>query len=436
MQSSKNINEKFISLEMYSWAKELFPISRSITGEGVRETLNYIKKLIPNLNIQEIKSGQKIFDWKVPSEWKINAAYIQDVETGEKVIDIKNSNLHILGYSKKIDEILSIEDIKRHLYTLPESPTAIPYVTSYYEARWGFCLSELQRELLIKPFYKVYIDSEFIDYGSMTFADLIIPGESKSEILLSSYICHPSMANNELSGPVLLTALARYLMGIENRKYSYRIIFVPETIGSIAYISKNLRSLKKNVIAGFVLTCVGDDRAYSYLKSKYGNSLSDSIALRVLRDENINFTLYDYLQRGSDERQYGSPNVNLPIGSVMRSKYGTYPEYHSSLDNMELISAKGLEGSYSLYTKIIDYLEKCKLPVAATYCEPQMGRRNLYPTLGVPKHSNDTKSMMDVLAYCDGCNDLHMIANYTQLDVSIVNNIIDVLYLHKLVKFK
>lgn len=301
---------------MYQLLKELFPICRSITGEGVRETLRIIQKHIP-IKIHGIPSGTKVFDWEVPKEWNIKDAYIMD-EEGNKIVDFKKNNLHVVGYSIPVDKTVNLEELESHLYSIEDQPEAIPYITSYYKERWGFCISHNQRKKLKDGNYRVYIDSSLKD-GYLNYAELIIPGRTSKEIFLSTYICHPSMANNELSGPVLLTYLAKWIMS-EPRKFSYRLVFIPETIGSITYLSQNYKEMKENIIAGYNLTCVGDNRAYSFMPSRYGNTYADKVALNVLRYSQPDFIQYSYLQRGSDERQYCSPGIDLPVASIMRTK--------------------------------------------------------------------------------------------------------------------
>ena len=281
---------------------------------------------------------------------------------------------------------------------------------SYYNRKWGFCISESERKKLKKGRYKVVIKSE-LKKGVINYGDLIIPGKSKKEIMFSTYICHPSMANNELSGPVLATYLAKYVKNMDNY-YTYRFVFAPETIGSLIYLSKNLNHLKEKVIAGFILTCVGDERNYSYLASRYGNTLADKIALNILENEIKEFKKYSYLIRGSDERQYCAPGIDLPICSVMRTKYAQYSEYHTSLDNFDVVTAKGLEGAYNLYIKMIEVLEnnfKYKVTVLG---EPQLGKRGLYPTECTPTTDYSLAFLYrNFLAYADGNNDLIDIAN-------------------------
>ncbi len=402
-----------IGKEMYRLIEHLFPICRSISGNGVRETLQIIQNHIP-ITIHEISTGTKVFDWVVPKEWNVVDAYIMD-ETGNKIIDFKENNLHLVGYSTPINQTLTLSQLQEHLYSLPEQPEAIPYVTSYYKERWGFCISQKQRDNLKEGNYKVFIDSELKD-GSLTYGELIIPGRSKKEIFISTYVCHPSMANNELSGPVLSTFLAKWIMS-KPRRYSYRIIFIPETIGSIIYLSKNLESLKENVIAGFNITCVGDNGPYSYLPTRNGNTYSDKIALNILSFDHPDFIKYTYLDRGSDERQYNSPGVDLPICTIMRSKYGTYPEYHTSLDNLDIVSAEGLIGSLNIFKKCLNTIEENKKYKIKCLGEPQLGKRGLYPTIGTKTSSLKVKDIMNFISYADGEHDLIDISNIIDVPV-------------------
>jgi len=402
-----------IGKEMYRLIEHLFPICRSISGNGVRETLQIIQNHIP-ITIHEISTGTKVFDWVVPKEWNVVDAYIMD-ETGNKIIDFKENNLHLVGYSTPINRTLTLSQLQEHLYSLPEQPEAIPYVTSYYKERWGFCISQKQRDNLKEGNYKVFIDSELKD-GSLTYGELIIPGRSKKEIFISTYVCHPSMANNELSGPVLSTFLAKWIMS-KPRRYSYRIIFIPETIGSIIYLSKNLESLKENVIAGFNITCVGDNGPYSYLPTRNGNTYSDKIALNILSFDHPDFIKYTYLDRGSDERQYNSPGVDLPICTIMRSKYGTYPEYHTSLDNLDIVSAEGLIGSLNIFKKCLNTIEENKKYKIKCLGEPQLGKRGLYPTIGTKTSSLKVKDIMNFISYADGEHDLIDISNIIDVPV-------------------
>jgi len=384
---------------MYALARRLFPICRSITGNGVRETFSILRESLPDLTLHSVPTGTKAFDWTVPKEWNIRDAYIIDPR-GRKIADFKESNLHVMGYSTPVNKKLSLEELQAHLYSLPDQPDAVPYITSYYKERWGFCITENQRKKLEPGEYQAVIDSELAD-GHLVYGELILPGESKQEVFLSTYICHPSMGNNELSGPCVATQLAQWLAS-EDRKYSYRIAFVPETIGSIVYLSRNLDQLQNNVIAGFNITCVGDERAYSYLPSRQENSLADQASLHVLSHLQPDFQRYSFLDRGSDERQYCSPGIDLPVASIMRSKYGTYPEYHTSLDNLDLISAAGLNGAYEVIRAAIECIEANELFRTSVKCEPQLGKRGLYPTVSTKETAAIVGNMMNLIAYADG----------------------------------
>ena len=404
-------NSNFLGSQMYEWATDLFPVCRSITGNGIRETLAYLQNILPDLSIHEVPSGYQAFDWIVPDEWNIKDAFVVD-EDGNKIIDFKNHNLHVLGYSEPVEKSMDYEELDRHLYSLPEQPDAIPYITSYYKRRWGFCLTENQRNQLRQNSEKKYFVkiNSTLEPGSLAYGELIIEGKTKNEILLSTYICHPSMANNELSGPVVTTALAQWITGLKNRYFTYRILFIPETIGSIVYLSKHWQYLKQHTKAGFVITCVGDERNYSYIASRFANTLADKVALHILKNKIGDYKYYSFLERGSDERQYCSPGIDLPVCSLCRSKYGEYPEYHTSLDDLSLISPQGLEDSYQLFKECLLLLENNKKYKSIVLCEPQLGKRGLYPTLSTKESGLKVKNMMNLIAYADGEHDLIDIA--------------------------
>jgi aminopeptidase-like protein len=412
---------------MYKNAEDLFPICRSLTGDGVRQTLTYVQNNLSGFKIRSVKSGTKAFDWTVPEEWNIRDAFIAD-DAGNKIIDFKNSNLHVVGYSEPVDKWIDLANLNDHLFSLPSQPNAIPYVTSYYKRNWGFCLTHTQRESLKNGKYRVYIDSSLTP-GTLNYGELILDGETDEEILLSTYICHPSLANNELSGPVVTMALAKWLMTLKSHRYTYRIIFVPETIGSIAYLSKHAKKMCKKTIAGFVVSCVGDDRTYSYMPSRYGKTLADKVVRHVLKHHAPDYKSYSYLERGSDERQYCSPGIDLPVASLMRSKYGCYPEYHTSLDDLSMISPSGLGGAYEALKKCLSALEKNLTWQATVLCEPQLSKRGLYRSTSI-KQELESKSMIikHFLAYADGSNDLIDIANLTNLPVEDFFEVTEVLH--------
>lgn len=415
---------------MYELASQMFPICRSITGNGFRKSLKMLQEVIPDIQIFEVPSGTQVFDWTVPNEWNIKDAYIETLD-GKKIIDFKKNNLHILGYSMPKDEFITKEELLEHVYTQPDQPDWIPYVTSYYKERWGFCMSENQKKDLTEDKYHVVINST-LEPGSLTYGELIIPGDSDEEILFSTYLCHPSMANNEISGPVLQTELIKYVKSFKKRRYTYRFVFVPETIGSITYCSKNTDVLKANVKAGFVLSCVGDERTYSVISSPYANTLSDRVLDVVLRYYYPEYKKYSFLYRGSDERQYCSPGMNLPVCGVCRSKYGEYPEYHTSADNMDLISPEGLQGSYDLLVKVIKALEYNYMYKVSCKGEPQLGKRGLYPTISHKGEYFKVEALLNFLAYANGNKDLIDISNIIHQPIDVLIPIIDNLLKYKL----
>lgn len=425
---------QYVGERMYQLASRLFPICRSITGNGFRESLNILREFVPEINVIEVPSGTRVFDWVVPKEWNIRGGGINRLN-GEKVIDFEDTNLHIMGYSLPINGIITRDELISHIYTQPEQPDLIPYVTSFYKERWGFCMSENQKKKLTDEKYRVRIDSDFKD-GSLTYGELIVPGKTKDEILITSYLCHPSMANNELSGPVVLVELMKYVQRLTSRRYTYRFVINPETIGSITYLSKNLCMLQNNVKAGFVLSCVGDDRTYSYIESKYADTLADRVLQNVLHFHYPEYKRYSFLKRGSDERQYNSAGVNLPVVGFCRSKYEEYPEYHTSADNLDLISPEGLQGSYDVMTKVIDTLENNYNYFMTCKGEPQLGKRGLYPTVSQKGTYNTVKAMTHFISYADGRNDLVDISNIIGISTTELITIKDKLFDNNLLVIK
>ncbi len=438
---------KVLGDSMYKLADRLFPICRSITGAGVRETFDILKEYIPDLQLHEVPTGTKVMDWTVPKEWKIEEAYIED-EKGRRIIDFKDNNLHVLGYSTPVDEWMTFDELEPHIYTLKDQPDLMPYVTSYYKERWGFSMSQVMKDGLDRDVkYHAVIKSELFD-GSLTYGELIIPGVLEKEVFLSTYICHPSMANNECSGPSVMTHLISYIKSLRNRKYTYRIVFVPETIGAITYLSKNLDRMKKKVVAGFNLTCVGDNRTYSIVHSRYGNTLADKVLTDVLKDHYPDFDDYSYLKRGSDERQYQAPGVDLPLVCFCRSKYHVYPEYHTSGDNMSIVSPEGFYGAFTVMRKCIDKIEDMNeymirreagntresgdvsndssrpLYRVTCLCEPQLGKRGLVPTMSSKETYQETLAMKDVLAYADGTNTPEELADIIEQPQEVVEKVV------------
>jgi aminopeptidase-like protein len=422
-----------IGKKIYNLCKIIFPYNRSLMGNGNRITLNILKKYYSKLKIKEVPSGTKVFDWVIPKEWNVKEAWIKGPDN-KKFADFSKNNLHLVGYSKKINKKISLKNLEKKLYYLKKQPRAIPYVTSYYKEDWGFCISYKMRKKLRHGQYTINIDSQ-LKKGNLTYGEILIPGKIKKEIFLSTYICHPSMANNELSGISVTIFLVKWLAS-QRRKFSYRIVFLPETIGSITYLKKNLKIMKKNIIAGFNVSCVGDNRSYSYLPSRQGCSIADKVALHVLKWTDKNFKKYSWLDRGSDERQYCSPKIDLPIASIMRTKYGEYPEYHTSLDNLNgVVSPKGLEGGYNVLKKAIEALENNSTPITNFYCEPYMSKRNLYPKLSKKESTkNKTKIMLDFISYSDGKNTLLDIAEKCNLPIWDLYPLVNELKNKKIIK--
>jgi len=430
-QLLKNLDVSELGQEMYELIKKLYPICRSITGNGVRETLNIISDYIL-LEIHEIPTGTKVFDWTVPKEWNIKDAYIKNSK-GEKIVDFKKSNLHILNYSVPVHKKMSLEELKKHLFTLPDYPDWIPYLTSYYKENWGFCLTHRQYEELEDDIYEVVIDSTLED-GHLTYGELCLKGKNEDENLFSCYVCHPSLCNDNLSGPVLLSSLAKLLSGIDT-KYSYRFLFIPETIGAITWLSLNEDKVSK-IKQGLVVTCVGDSGKSTYKKSRDGNAIIDKVVEKVLIDSGDEYEIIEFFPSGSDERQFCSPGFNLPVGSLMRTPYGRYPEYHTSADNLDFVGPEYLADSFAKYLKVIYILENNN-----TYfnlnpkCEPQLGRRGLYRMIGSQKSGGINElAMFWVLNLSDDTNSLLDISIRSGLSFKQIKDAADALFNKGLLK--
>lgn len=420
-----------IGKSMHVFASSIYHLPRSLTGNGVRQTLTAIKKILPDLQCYEVPSGSRVFDWTVPDEWNLLKATLRDLN-GNIIINSDDSFLHVLGYSEPFSGRVSLSELVSHLYFRADLPHAIPYVTSYYEKRWGMCLSYDQFASLQDQYYDVDISVDKCP-GSLTLADLVLTGTSEREILFSTYICHPDMANNELSGPTVATFLASILSKCPSLKYTYRFVFCPETIGSLCYIYEKQKILKSQVDAGFVLTCIGDDGPPSVLTTINSDTLPDRAACLAARSfPQSNF--YDWSQRGSDERQYCSPLLNLPVVDIMKSKYGEYPEYHTSLDDMSFVTPNGLSEGLDFCLRIVSILESNCIPKATIIGEPMLSKRDLYPSLSTHNSHFDSKILLDVFHLCDGNRDLIEIASRLSNSFDSVIAAIDILKRHRLIE--
>ena len=401
------INTNQIGREMYYLITELYPICRSITGNGVRETLNILKRYIP-LEIHEVPSGTKVFDWTVPKEWNIRDAYIKNSK-GKKIVDFKNSNLHVLNYSLPVQMKITLSELKEHIYTLPEYPNWIPYRTSYYQENWGFCLSHNQFKKLKEGKYEVFIDSS-LEVGHLTYGEYLISGERPEEVLISCHICHPSLCNDNLSGISVVTFLAKALASVSPR-YSYRFLFIPGTIGSITWLALN-EPVVPRIKHGLVAACLGDSGKFTYKKSRQGDADIDRAVINVLRDTGHDYEIYDFIPFGYDERQYCSPGFNLAVGCLMRTPHGRYPQYHTSADNIDFVQSQYLAESLSVYLSVMNVLEQNRKYINQNpKCEPQLGKRGLYQSIG-GQHDKKLRelAMLWVLNLSDG--------NHTLLDIS------------------
>lgn len=420
-----------IGQEIYDLVKKLFPINRSITGDGVRETLSIIKDIIP-IEIHEVESGKQVYDWTIPDEWNVKEAYIED-SFGRKVIDIKDHNLHLMSYSEPVNRYIDLDELQDHLYSIPEQPNAIPYRTSYYKRRWGFCIEHDKRAKLKQDIYHVVIDSEFKKDGSMTHADLVLRGKSDDEVFISTYTCHPSMANNELSGPCLATYLAKWLMG-QDHYYTYRFVFIPETIGALLYMDRWYWYLKDNVIAGINISCVGDSGKFSYIPTRYGDTISDKAAKNILDGMGEDYTEYSFLDRGSNEKILCAPGFDLPIVNITRSKFNTFTEYHTSLDNLDFVTPEAFQESFDMYCKFIIAVDKNALYTPNFYGEPCLGKRGLYEQTDSNTLPERTQAIKDFLAYVDGSNDLLDISNIIGVSIDKIIEVAELLSKHDIIR--
>jgi len=418
-------------LWMYRFMEELYPICRSITGEGTRETLRRIAPHVP-IEIHEVTTGTKAFDWTVPKEWNVRDAYVRN-EAGERVIDFNKSNLHLLNYSIPFRGKVSQETLREHLFTLPEKPDWIPYRTSYYKENWGFCVSQRQAEALREPEYEVCIDADLKD-GSLTYGECFVPGDTDQEVLFSCHVCHPSLCNDNLSGIALMTWLARYLKQ-KNSRFSYRFLFVPGTIGAIVWLSRN-EELVSKIRHGLVVACVVDHRKPTYKKSRRGDTEIDRAVLHALRTRGLDYSVREFTPYGYDERQYCSPGFDLPVGSLTRTPHGAYPEYHTSADNLSFVRPECLADSLSIYLDVVEILESNSVYMSqCPKCEPQLGKRGLYRALGgLPDAEKGEMAMLWVLNLSDGKHSLLDIAEHAKLAYREIRRAANLLIEHDLLK--
>lgn len=408
---------------LHGFAAELYPICRSITGDGIRQTLKSIGTRIP-LQSFEVPSGTSVFDWIVPKEWNIRDAYVND-PSGKRIIDFQTCNLHVLNYSSPVRATLPLIELKPHLFSLPDRPDWIPYRTSYYQENWGFCLSHNQLSALEDGNYEVCIDST-LDDGSLTYAEFYLPGRSADEVLISCHACHPSLANDNLSGIAVATFLAELLTETE-RHYSYRFLFLPGTIGAITWLARN-REAAGRIRHGLVLTCIGDSGGFHYKKSRRGDATIDRAVAHVLHHHGDPSEILEFSPYGYDERQYCSPGFNLPVGCLMRSVWGSFPEYHTSADNLDFIRPPQLAGSLKVCAAVVDALENNRRFCNTNpHCEPQLGRRNLYRSTGGDAVGAEISARLWVLNLSDGENSLLDIAERSGIPFAAINNAADVL---------
>ena len=415
---------------MYSLVEQLYPVCRSISGDGVRATLQHIGQSIP-IEVHEVPSGTTVFDWTVPREWNIREAWIKGPD-GAKIVDFADHNLHVVSYSIPVHEHLSLDELRPRLHSLPDRPDWIPYRTSYYEDNWGFCLPHNVLAALPDGEYEVYIDST-LDDGALTYAECLVRGKSDEEVLLSAHICHPSLANDNLSGISLLTRLGKALQATETH-YSYRLIFAPGTIGSITWLARNAERAKR-IRHGLIVSCVGDAGGPTYKRSRRGDALIDRAVAHVIRISAPNGIVEDFSPYGYDERQYCSPGFDLPVGLFERSKYGAFPEYHTSADNLDFVDSEHLETSYRLVAQVVEILETNRAPTStAPHCEPQLGKRGLYEAMGGDNQRVERQmAMLWILNQADGEHSLLDIAERSAIRYSLIREVCDLLQQHDLI---
>ena len=420
-----------IGTELYQLIERLYPFPRSITGNGVRQTLRVLQEYIP-LEICEVPSGTQVFDWVVPDEWNVGEAYIANT-SGERLVDLKDSNLHLVHYSVPVNERMALTELREHLFTLPEHPEWVPYRTSYHSRDWGFCMAHKRFMELEEGEYEVVIDS-VLGPGSLSYGEYFIEGEMEEEVLVSTHVCHPSLCNDNLSGIAISTLLARQLMG-QKPRYSYRFLFVPGTIGSITWLALNKVKVQ-SIRHGLVLGLLGDSGKFHYKKSRDGNTEIDRLVCRYLRENNIEHKIMEFYPYGYDERQFCSPGFNLPVGRLSRTPHGEFPEYHTSADNLDFIAPAQLAESFTLLSDILNRLESAEKYInLKPECEPQLGKRGLYKQVGGQSKTKDFQmALLWILNLSDGFHSLEDIADQSGLDMGSLKTAVDELLRTDLLK--
>jgi len=430
-----SVRDVTLGEQMHALATELFVLPRCLAGPGVRDTLDILERVTGPMRRHAFATGERVHDWTIPREWVIRDAWIRDPD-GNVIVSFADSNLHVVSHSVGVHERLSLDALQEHLFSLPELPDAIPYRTSYYRDWWGFCMTERRRATLTDGEYEVMIDAELVP-GELLIGEIVVPGSGPSEVLLSTYVCHPSMANNELSGPVVASQLVRWLQASPvPLRHSYRIVFLPETIGSIAYLARFGERLRERLAAGYVVTCVGNEHAFMYKRSRRGDTLADRTARVVLAHCGLDSKEIDFYPAGSDERQYCSPGYDLPVGLLTRATPATFPQYHSSLDDLELVTAQALGESLEVYRQIIEALEANeRFEVSVAHCEPYLSGRGLYPTTGAARTVGQERAdMMFLLNFLDGRPDLLAAAERSGRPIGALRAVADKLVEHDLLR--
>jgi aminopeptidase-like protein len=427
----RQLSTEDVGADIFALAAKIYPICRSITGNGVRKTLSEISRYIA-LEIHEVPTGTDAFDWTVPREWNIRDAYIKN-EQGEKIVDFSQSNLHVMSYSAPVRQRISLGELKKHIHTLPDQPDLIPYRTSYYAENWAFCMAHREFERLQDETYEVFIDSS-LDDGFLTYGEYLHRGETKDEFLFSAHVCHPSLANDNCSGVALLAHLAKRMAGLRTR-YSYRFLFAPGTIGAITWLACNEQNAQR-IKHGLVISMVGDGGGPTYKKTRRGNATIDRAMIHVLRHSGLTPTVLDFFPYGYDERQYCSPGFNLPVGLFQRSRFGAIPEYHTSADNLDFIRPHHLSKSYRLLADTIDVIENDAVYYnTVPNCEPQLGKRGLYAAIGGDKNAAaGNMAMLWILNLSDGAHSLLDIAERADLPFEIIRSTAELLRAHELLR--